>query len=70
MLEKLAAEALTALETYNYYDIGADKFVHSTDLIFELRKALNHKREPLREPLISELSISMRFENKNARKTN
>jgi len=55
MLEKLAAEALTALETYNYYDIGTDKFVHSTDLIFELRKALNHKREPLSEPLISEL---------------
>ena len=67
MLEKLAAEALTALETYNHYDIGTDKFVHSTDLIFELRKALNHKREPLREPRIAELSI--RMENRNARKT-
>jgi hypothetical protein len=66
MLEKLTAEALTALETYNHYDIGTDKFVHSTDLIFELRKALNHKREPLREPRITELSI--RMENKNVRK--
>ena len=66
MLEKLAAEALTVLETYNYYDIGTDKFVHST-LIFELRKALNHKRERLREPRIAELSI--RMENRNARKT-
>jgi hypothetical protein len=68
MLEKLTAEALTALETYNYYDIGTDRFVHSTDLIFELRKALNHKREPLREPRIAELSI--RMENRNVRKTN
>ncbi len=68
MLEKLASEALTALETYNYYDIGTDRFVHSTDLIFELRKALNHKREPLREPRIAELSI--RMENRNVRKTN
>jgi hypothetical protein len=66
MLEKLTAEALTALETYNYYDIGTDRFVHSTDLIFELRKALNHKREPLREPRIAELSI--RMENRNVRK--
>jgi hypothetical protein len=36
-LEKLAAEALTALETYNRYYIETDRYAHSTELIYELR---------------------------------
>ena len=48
-LEKLAGEALTALETYNSYDIGTDRYAHSTELIYELRDVLRHKREPMRE---------------------
>ncbi len=47
-LEKIAGEALVALETYNLYDIKTDTYWHSTDLIYELRKVLNHKRTPLR----------------------
>jgi hypothetical protein len=54
-LEKLAAEALTALETYNRYHIETDRYAHSTELIYELRDALNHKREPLRESRRTEL---------------
>jgi hypothetical protein len=49
-LQTLLGEALTALETYNRYDIGTDSYAHSTDLIYELRKVLDHKRSPLREP--------------------
>lgn len=55
MLDKLAAEALTALETYNHYYIETDRYEHSTELIYELRVALNHKREPLREPINTKL---------------
>ena len=51
-LEKIAGEALLALETYNVYDIKTDTYWHSTDLIYELRKVLNHKRTPLREPVV------------------
>ena len=54
-IEKLAAEALTALETYNSYDIGTDRYAHSTELIYELRDALKHKREPMRELRRTEL---------------
>lgn len=54
-LAKLASEALVALETYNQYDIKTDRYAHSTELIYELRSALNHKRVPLREPRKLEL---------------
>jgi hypothetical protein len=54
-LEKLAAEALTALETYNRYDIKTDRYAHSTELIYELRAALDHKRQLLREPRVTDL---------------
>ena len=54
-VEKLAAEALTALETYNTYDIGTDRYAHSTELIYELRDVLKHKREPMRESRRTEL---------------
>ena len=49
-LERCAGEALMALEWYNEYDIGTDRYAHSTDLIHELRKVLNHRRECMREP--------------------
>jgi hypothetical protein len=51
-LEKIAGEALLALETYNIYYIETDRYWHSTDLIYELRKVLKHKRTPLREPVV------------------
>jgi hypothetical protein len=48
-LKKLAGEALTALEKYNRYEIKTDSYDHSTNLIYDLRDVLNHKRMPLRE---------------------
>ena len=48
-LKKLAGEALTALEKYNRYEIKTDSYYHSTNLIYDLRDVLNHKRMPLRE---------------------
>lgn len=54
-LEKIAGEALVALETYNRYNIKTDRYLHSTDLIYELREVLNHKRSPLREPIVRTL---------------
>ena len=48
-LELLAAEALTALETYNVYNIRTDRYAHSTELIYELRDVLKHKHQNLRE---------------------
>lgn len=48
-LKRCASEALTALETYNIYDIKTDRYAHSTDLIYELRNVVSHKRQPLRE---------------------
>jgi phosphoribosyl-ATP pyrophosphohydrolase len=54
-LEKIAGEALLALDTYNQYDIKTDRYAHSTDLIYELRVVLNHKRTPLREPVVRTL---------------
>ena len=55
MIKHLAEEALTALETYNRYDIRTDRYAHSTELIYELRAALDHKRQPLREPRVTTL---------------
>ena len=54
-MEQLAGEALTAIETYNQYDIKTDSYAHSTDLIWKLRSALKHKRMPLQEPIKTEL---------------
>jgi hypothetical protein len=54
-LEKIAGEALLALETYNRYYIETDRYAHSTDLIYELRVVLSHKRTPLREPVVQTL---------------
>ena len=54
-MEQLAGEALTAIETYNQYDIKTDSYAHSTDLIWKLRSALKHKRMPLQEPIKTKL---------------
>lgn len=49
LLKKLSGEALSALEIYNTYNIKTDSYRHSTNLIYELRSVLEHKRIRLRE---------------------